>query len=407
MASPVDTSVKNFNSTMANAPVLSGTAGALIALLDACLVTGFDEKVLTSLVALGGVMTATFSGTHSAQIDSVVLIAGVTGGPTGFAGANGEQKVVGSPSATTRTWATTLPDGTYTGSITMKMAPAGWEKVYSTTNIGVYRSLHVASSKFYLRVDDTGTTSARVVGYESMSDVNTGSAPFPTTVQMNGGGYWPKSVAASAQGVLWTVHADGRFFAFSNEWGKPASSVYSGMSTRFFGECIPLKPGGDAYLCALNYSTTSSVASQTDSSLFSSTSAQTATARSVTGVGGSTLHSINPYVGVNSNTSGVDASLGSFPSQVDGSLQLTKRYLQSSLMLNTPRGDIPGAYYVPQSRLWDAFRTLDKAPGSGALAGRTLQGVAVIASGNSITGTSSDLSFTGIGFFDITGPWRN
>ncbi|EPD32955.1 hypothetical protein HMPREF9701_06413, partial [Delftia acidovorans CCUG 274B] len=55
MASPVDTSVKHFLSSMTGAPVLSGTVGSMIALLDALLVTGFDTKTLTSLTVVGGV----------------------------------------------------------------------------------------------------------------------------------------------------------------------------------------------------------------------------------------------------------------------------------------------------------------------------------------------------------------
>jgi hypothetical protein len=33
----------------------------------------------------------------------------------------------------------------------------------------------------------------RASGYESMSDVNTGTGPFPTAAQVAGGGYWEKS----------------------------------------------------------------------------------------------------------------------------------------------------------------------------------------------------------------------
>ena len=50
MASPVDTSVKHFYSAMAGSPGLSGTAGSLIAVLDACLISGFGAKAVDSAV---------------------------------------------------------------------------------------------------------------------------------------------------------------------------------------------------------------------------------------------------------------------------------------------------------------------------------------------------------------------
>jgi hypothetical protein len=65
MTSPVDTSVKIFSSTMVNAPVLNGVAGALVALLDAVLVTGFDTKSSVSIAVAGGIATATWAGTRS------------------------------------------------------------------------------------------------------------------------------------------------------------------------------------------------------------------------------------------------------------------------------------------------------------------------------------------------------
>ena len=52
-------SVKWFTSDMRGAPVVSGTAGTLIAMLDACLVTGFGVVTATSVTVSGGVATAT------------------------------------------------------------------------------------------------------------------------------------------------------------------------------------------------------------------------------------------------------------------------------------------------------------------------------------------------------------
>lgn len=126
-----------YRSTDSGAPVLSGTAGSLIALLDACLVNGYGAK-----------------------------------------------------------------------------AAAGWTKNYSGTNKAVYRPSH--GSRFYLRVLDDGSDGAqgarlaRVRGYESMSDVDTGTGEFPTDAQVSGGLYLGKSSTADSTARTWVVLADGK-----------------------------------------------------------------------------------------------------------------------------------------------------------------------------------------------------
>jgi hypothetical protein len=45
-----------------------------------------------------------------------------------------------------------------------------------------------------------------------MSDVNTGTGPFPTAAQVAGGGYWEKSGAAGSTARNWIVVGDERAF---------------------------------------------------------------------------------------------------------------------------------------------------------------------------------------------------
>src|SRR5574337_1555206 len=94
--------VNVYRSSDASAPVLTGQAGSLITVLDACLISGYGSK-----------------------------------------------------------------------------SPAGWVKPYSGTNLAAYRA--ATGNQFYFRVDDSGTVEARISGYETMSDVNTGTGQFPTT----------------------------------------------------------------------------------------------------------------------------------------------------------------------------------------------------------------------------------
>lgn len=126
-----------YRSTDSGAPTLSGTAGSLIALLDACLVDGYGAK-----------------------------------------------------------------------------AAAGWTKNYSGTNKAVYRPSH--GNRYYLRVLDDGSDGtqgarlARVRGYETMSDVDTGTGEFPTDAQVSGGLYMGKSSTLDSTARPWVVLADGK-----------------------------------------------------------------------------------------------------------------------------------------------------------------------------------------------------
>lgn len=409
MTSPVDTSVKYYDSTMANAPVLNGVVGAMIALIDACGKDGFSSVTLTSLVVAGNVATAQWSGTHAALKDCVVLLAGATGGPTGFANVNGEQKVTAKVSGTTLTFATSgISNGTITGTITMKMAPFGLAKTYSGTNLAAYQFTDVTGTGMFLRVDDTGTTIARLVGYETMSDVNTGTNPFPSTAQVSGGGYWPKSTNANATAVAWQIIADTRCCYISVQAAYSSTPVNQIGSARFFGDGAALRPGGDAYAYALNTSSNPTVTAQVDGAL--SHTAQVSQywlPREYTGLGSAIGASSYFHGNAASHVSGVTASInGAFPSTVDGSMILLPRFVNAPTSgAVTPRMMLPGLYHCTQSAVLTSFRAGNIAPGTGVLAGRNL--VAVHGSnGSTAINTASDSSNTAVFFMDITGPWR-
>jgi len=185
MASPVDTIVKWARSDMPGAPVLTRAAGSMTALLDALLVDGWGLQAATSVVVASGVATATFAADHAAAMHSVVEVAGATGSYTDL---NGEQKITVANSNTLK-WATALPDGTATGSITVKMAGGGWERPFTGTNLRAYRSASAQRHGQYLRVNDTGVGDTRVTGYESMTAISTGTGPVPTPAQVIGGYY--------------------------------------------------------------------------------------------------------------------------------------------------------------------------------------------------------------------------
>ena len=395
MASPVDTTVKHFNSTMVGAPVLNGIAGSLVSVLDACLVSGFDLKAVTSLVVVSGIATLTFAGSHSAVADSVVLVAGVTGTLIAL---NGEQKIT-AVGATTLKFATTLPDGTAAGTVTFKMASGNWAKPFFGTNLAVYKSADPLSTGMFLRVDDTSGANARVLGYETMSDVSTGTGFFPTATQIAGGGYWAKSTLSTVAPVRWDLFCDGRTFILSWVFSSAASSVIRSGRSVYVGDMQALKPGGDAYAFCLTCS--SGAGNNGDGFVETGNTSGNFTPRSYTGLGSGISGFSYPYTGSNTTVSGIDSALGVFPSVVDGGLRLSGRYW-SEAANTAPRANFVGLLTAPQSQLGLYFDPGVVVAGTGLLANKNLKAVGA----SNSAGASYPSVALGIAFVDITGPWR-
>lgn len=383
--------VKWLHSAMTGAPTLSGTAGSLIAVLDACLVNGFASATVDSVVISGGVATVTRSAGHPFEVGSIVSISGatVTGGSI-----NGEQTVL-TTTATTYTFAAAgIGDQTATGTITHKVAPLGWTKQYSGTNLAAYKSSSGAATGCLLRVDDTSTTNARVVGYETMSDVNTGTGPFPTAAQVSGGGYWGKSQTADATTRPWVIVGDNRAFYLCVMW-----VAASGYSTQMFGDFVSNK-SPDAYACALSVSTTNITASNPGTSASNdiayctkTTNVNTFAPRGVTGLGssvGSVRGVLSCPVGADDATwSGASAtSRMAYPNAADSGLYLSQ---MSFCDTSSFRGVYPGAYFLPQAVGFSGFASRDLVTGVTGYSGRSFRAV---------------MHNSGPLMFDITGPWR-
>ena len=406
MTSIVDTSVKLYTSEMANVPPLTNANASLVALLDAVLKEGFDVKSITSLTVAAGVATLAWTGAHSAIPHAVIIVAGVTGGPEGFAEMNGEQKVQTKPTESSCTFLTALPDGVYTGSITIKIAPLGWEKPFAGSGKGAYRSADLASTRMFLRVDDNYGQSARMCGFESMSGIDTGTGPFPSPSQggvfSEGGGWWIKALGG-VRPASWVIVGDGRtFFFHSSPYSShgPAYGAYTVGSLRGFGDMIASRPGGDAYACALGVQPTLNDGYPTYGAFDNVGSGYMYMPRDWTGVGSSQDNYCIPYTG-NTSMSGMDTTLGPFPSRVDGSMRLSRRFLASSTA-REPRCDVPGVVSVPQSGL-GGLRHKSFFAGTDSLAGRQLIGLVVSSSASSILPAPGN---SGMVLVDVTGPWR-
>lgn len=118
---------------------------------------------------------------------------------------------------------------------------AGWSRPYVSGNVAVFRQ-GPGGNDMLLRVDDSaGAVSARharVVGYETMSDVDTGSGAFPNETQVAGGGYWfvqYNGTGGAADARNWLIVADEWFFYFMVD-AYPSNSG-SGPPTYYYSEC--------------------------------------------------------------------------------------------------------------------------------------------------------------------------
>lgn len=388
--------VKWIHSGMRGAPVLSGTAGALIAAIDAFLLTGFGQVTPLSVSVSGGVATATLNVGESFQQHCVVLVQGATD-----AALNGEARVLTATSSGI-TWATSAADGPASGAITIKVAPVGqWEKVFSATNVAVYRSTDVTGARFYYRMDDTGTVSARLRGFVSMTDVDTGDGPFPTDAQVSGGMHLIKSSVASAAAAPYILAADSRALLLAISPRVPSNSGHLSSPVRGFGDPKPLNPAGDAWAAFVSGATDSSSTAVTAvNGALDSNNSGLYLARDASGLGGAVVVGTLPYVG-GTSVSGGDQTLGRFPSSVTGQLMVSGRFLyqNNSATDRPPRADVPGVLHVPQTNVLGLVNRLDFLDGSGVHAGRKLLALASNA-------TSLNTAPTGISLLDITGPWR-
>jgi hypothetical protein len=119
----------------------------------------------------------------------------------------------------------------------------GWTKDYHGTNKGVFRP--PAGNRFYLRISDEGAGAAnyaRMVGYETMSDVDTGTGPFPTNTQASGGLYLMKAAAANNTQRPWVFVGDDKIFYLLTDYNSDMI-----QSQGYCFGTFPSRMAGDIY----------------------------------------------------------------------------------------------------------------------------------------------------------------
>lgn len=136
-------------------------------------------------------------------------------------------------------------------------AGAGWTKPYTGTNVAAFQQ-GAGSNGMFLRVDDTSTStsyrSARVKGYETMTDVNTGTpTSFPTPTQKATGLNWFTHYGSGsvANPRPWQLIADEMFFYFMlSTYPEQSNDTYYNECYAF-GDIIPYKPGDTTHTILL------------------------------------------------------------------------------------------------------------------------------------------------------------
>ena len=385
--------VKYFHSDLAGAPVLNGTAGSMISLLDACLVNGWGTGTVDSIVISGGVATVTRGAGHPFEPDMVTEISGasVSGGSI-----NGQHKILSVVGNTYTFSAAGIGDQTATGTINHKIASLGFTKPYTGTNLAAYRSGDVTGTQFYLRVDDTGAQDARVRAHETMSSISDDTLRFPTEAQSAGGYWWKKSNASDSAARRWVLFGNGKTFYLAINWTSNTQSNLGLIAA--FGDFLPVG-SADAHRCFISGSTTSSLTTpgannvEFDYSINSASSC--VIARSFTGIGSpvTTFRAYPTMTVAGAEFRSGDASSDNniqFPNGPDGGLYAAPHYIGQSVG-RVFRGRSPGFYPLPQKIGNAVFAHREKVSSVSGLPGRKLMVL------------NSNIGCFG---FDITGPWE-
>lgn len=257
------------------------------------------------------------------------------------------------------------------------VATLGWTKSFSTTNVATYRA--PAGNRFYLAVDDSSTLNTRLRGFEAATTygvaVASGSGPYPTDAQVNGGLYHHKSTDTGTTRE-WTILGDNKCFYLTNL----TSSAYSAL---FFGDFISSKAGDSFNSClAAEEAPASASAFATQASTLVVTSGVFC-ARSYTQVGGSVKHGRGADP-LRCNATGTMGAGGlPYPSPIEGGLVLAPVTLIETT--SGIRGKFPGLWSPCHAR---PLANGDTFTGTGTLTGKTFLARHLSASGQMMLETS-------------------
>lgn len=244
-------------------------------------------------------------------------------------------------------------------------AAAGWSKPFSGTSTAVYKQ-GAAGRGMLLRVDDSLGSYARVIGFESMADADTGLGPFPTETQSSGGLYWLKGSGASRE---WIVVADSARFWFASSGSASSFQANTdGCPEHFFGNFDSFV-SGDAFDVAVVGNRGSTIVSSSinsflgwDFSIRDNPAGYAARSFSQSGQAVACYLTTDGSVG----RSGGYANTASYPDAASGGMRLARVTLVEGASLSA-RGVLPGLWAIAHRQPGQSGDTFS---GAGALSGR-------------------------------------
>lgn len=255
---------------------------------------------------------------------------------------------------------------------------AGWAEAFTGTNKAAYRA--ASGNRLYFRLQDDaagtgGAKEAQIRGFETMSDVDTGTGPFPADAQSSltsNSLIARKSTTADATARVWIVVADALTCYVFIYTGDVASTYYSFG----FGEFYSLLPS-DAYRSMVIARAVENNTGQANENLDRIATNVTGTTaghyfpRGYTTTGGSVLFGKHGDA-VKSGSS--TALLGTIPytNPEDGGLYLSPLWIHdpTTAPANNLRGRMRGLWHFLHA-LTGTVANLDTVTGVGDLSGKT------------------------------------
>lgn len=242
---PID--VRVYRHTDPGAPPLTGTAGSMVSLLTACLVSGYGASTPTSVTRSGSTVTVSYNSQHNYQPLTVIKISGAD-----QEGYNGLHRIE-SVSQDGKSFTFTLPDGVTpdspaTGTITVKIAGADWERTHVSDDLkrACFRPTDQTASGYYLYIDDTQSSVTRrtiASGCRVVVNIDERYDTFPTGV--DAAVWWYKSDDSTTQRI-YTLIADSKtFYLYVNYNNNTGHRIY------VFGDIIPIY-SYDSGCCMIN-----------------------------------------------------------------------------------------------------------------------------------------------------------
>jgi hypothetical protein len=400
----MSTSVKFFHSGMTGAPTVlvghsSGQAGEWRQVFTACLVNGFNERSVTSISVASEVATVTTSTAHGYVNQQVLLISGATP-----AGLNGEKRATVISDTTFQFAAVGVPDGNATGTMLVRVAPAGWDEMYTDSlRKSVYRSKD-PSCPFYFWLQSDARSSnfaynVRVHGFESMTGLDVGEGRFPSVAQGdNIIAYFAHNITSGPDS--WFIVSDGR-----TVYVRGGGHVYSSESGFLYGfgrfKSFKAADGFNAFVSGANTPAVSSFSEARGLSkmVLGGDAASQWIPRPYNNIGSAAAVTrvVESYLTTSAMSGGAAQTVTGplYPNPINNGLVLSRTVLaEPSFGL---RGVLPGFYNVLHNA-HASFTSGTLIDGQGDLTGRKLMALR----GN----TNNAGTNTSLNFIDITGPWE-